>query len=827
MMTVRYDYLIAGGRVVDPDQGIDAIRDLAISGDRIAALAESIPAEQARQVYDARGRLVCPGLIDLHTHIGWGHAHSLDPDLLAYLGGATTNCDAGTVGRLWYQGWKRFVHDTSRSRALLFLCANDIGQLWHDHWRLEAIKPAVTGAFIREHRDVIIGVKLRLLNIEHERPSTIRTAALVKEMAAIAGVPTMFHMPEGTAIQPAIIDLMEPGDILTHCFASVFHLFRDNQVLGIESRAAAQARGIILDVGHGQAGFDFQIAAAYQAAGVLPDTISTDLHGNCIWRRAFDMPTVMSKFLYLGMSLPEVIRRATINPARAIRRDSEIGSLAVGKIADIAVLELLDGQFELTDGHDRNRVTARQRLRAVTTFCRGQPLPYIGEYARDRATWLPRAAPVPPSHASAGGSPAARLVERRPAADTGLLIRGGRLIDPAQGIDGQYDIAIQNGRITAIGHGLPSGDDTIVIEAAGQLVTPGLIDFNTHVNWGTLDCLAPDQLMLTGGTTTVVDAGTVGALDYRQFATFVAEPAQSRVLAFLNASAIGSLWEPEYDDLMLVWVPGESLQFMTRPYDLIIQEAHRLRGVTLRLFAPERSRTDPLEALARAKDIAELAAVPLMLQLAEQPISGRPYQSLAPYLRLLTAGDILSRPLSAAAGPLLFDAAGKLRPELDAARRRGIRLDLGHGRHWFDFATARRAIDQGLAPDIISSGLTGDCVNEVVFDLPTTMSKLLALGLPLPEVIAAATINPATALGLTDELGCLRPGAPADVTLLTLENGRFPLVDSSGTTLIADQRLVARQLLRAGQLLPIQPARPGAAHTQRAPTSSTAELGRR
>jgi dihydroorotase len=390
-LSVLYDLVIAGGRVIDPPQGLDAVQDVAIHGDRIAAVAPAIDRALARQVVDARGRVVCAGLIDLHTHIGWGHAHSLDPDLLAYLGGATTNCDAGTVGRLWFRGWRRFVHEACHSRALVFLCANDIGQLWHDHWRLDALNPAVTGAFIREHRDVIVGVKLRLLNIEHARPSTLVTAARVKEMAAIAGVPTMFHMPEGTTIQPSIIAQMEPGDILTHCFASVFHLFAGDRVLGLETRIAAQERGILLDVGHGQAGFDFQIAAAYLAAGVAPDTISTDLHGNCIWRRAFDMPTVMSKFLYLGMSLPEVIRRATINPARAIRRDHDLGSLHVGKFADIAVLELMDGRFELTDGHDRNRVTARQMLRAVTTICRGRPLPYQGEYPRSRATWLPKA----------------------------------------------------------------------------------------------------------------------------------------------------------------------------------------------------------------------------------------------------------------------------------------------------------------------------------------------------------------------------------------------------------------------------------------------------
>lgn len=387
-----YDWLIKGGRLIDPDQNIDGPRDVAISGDRVAAIAESIPEEEARQVYQARGRIVSPGLIDLHTHIAWGHNHSVDPDFLAYLGGATTNVDAGTVGRLWYRGWKRFVHDACFSRALCFLNANSFGMMWNDHFTLDAIEPDVTGRFIREHRDAIVGVKLRLIAEAGAAP-ILEAARLAKELAVAGGVPLMFQLPTGVAIQPAVISILQQGDIITHCWAYGMHFYTSgDRVMGIESRVEAQKRGVILDLGHGQAGFDFRVAGTYLEAGVLPDTISSDLHGGCIWRRAFDMPTVMTKLLCLGVPLPEIIKRSTINPARVIGRDGEIGSLRVGKKADVAILEVCDGTFEIVDGHDRNKVIAEQRLRAVKTFCSGRPLEFEGEYERSRMTWLPKKA---------------------------------------------------------------------------------------------------------------------------------------------------------------------------------------------------------------------------------------------------------------------------------------------------------------------------------------------------------------------------------------------------------------------------------------------------
>jgi dihydroorotase len=388
-MANTYDWLIKGGRVIDPDQGIDAVREIGVADGKITALAESLPESGAKNVYNARGRIVTAGLVDLHTHIGWGHNHSLDPDLLAYLGGATTNCDAGTVGRLWFRGWKKFVHDACHSRALVFINANSFGMMWNDHFSLDAIDPETTGRFIREHRDVIVGVKIRLEDEPTAAP-VVLAARKAKDLATIGGVPLMFQIPAGVSCQSSILPVLQAGDIITHCYAHPMHLIVNGKVLGIDTRKEAQARGVILDLGHGQAGFDFKVADAYLSAGIKPDTISSDLHGGCIWRRAFDMPTIMSKLLYLGMSLPDIIMRSTINPAKVIGLDRQIGSLRVGKIADIAVFELMEGKFEFVDGHDRNRVTAARRLRVRKTFCSGKPLPFEGEYDRSRMSWLPK-----------------------------------------------------------------------------------------------------------------------------------------------------------------------------------------------------------------------------------------------------------------------------------------------------------------------------------------------------------------------------------------------------------------------------------------------------
>jgi dihydroorotase len=376
-----------------------------------------------------------------------------------------------------------------------------------------------------------------------------------------------------------------------------------------------------------------------------------------------------------------------------------------------------------------------------------------------------------------------------------LLIKGGRVIDPAQGIDALLDVAIQGHLMAAVAPGIPASQATAVYDARGKIVTPGLIDLNTHINWGTLECVDPDLLFLTGAVTTNVDAGTVGARDFLQFKTFIAQNSRSRVLAFINASFIGMLWAPEYFDSNLLTVTENDRLFMKPPEELIGEEQAILKGVTMRVFGREISGERTLQAVYRAKDVALMAGTPLMLQIH----SGA--ESLSAILDVLTAGDIVSGVFGSSTRKAVFSDDGAIRPEVARAQERGVLFDVGHGRRSFDFRVAADAMRVGLVPDTISSGLNGDCIAEVVCDLPTTLSKFLYLGMSLPDVIERATANPAKIVGMTDQIGSLRSGSIADVSILELAEGAITLQDGAGNSVCARQALKAAAAFCKGALV--------------------------
>jgi dihydroorotase len=222
---------------------------------------------------------------------------------------------------------------------------------------------------------------------------------------------------------------------------------------------------------------------------------------------------------------------------------------------------------------------------------------------------------------------------------------------------------------------------------------------------------------------------------------------------------------------------------MQRPQDLIPAESAILKGLTMRVFGPKTAGNKTAEAVALAKDVALLASVPLVLQLAELP------DCLPEILDMLDGGDMLSRVYSSLVGPHLFgDANPRVRAAFEAAVGRGVLLDVGHGLGGFSFKVAESALQQGYLPNTISSGIYGDCADHVVFDLPTTLSKFLNLGISLPEVIRRATEHPARLIGEND-LGTLRVGGPADISILQLEAGEFTFVDGQGGTLHGSSKL--------------------------------------
>jgi len=360
----RYDLLLKGGHVIDPANHVDAVLDVAVSKDRIAAVEKDIPVGQAGKVVDASGLYVTPGLIDIHVHIGhggapldWftpeGRAHTRPYGIPADMflqAGVTTVVDAGSAGADTFLLEKEEVIDRSRVRVLAFLniVANGMqGDLEQTVDQMDVKKCAAT---IRKYRDTIVGVKTAHYWTEQPWDGEHTPWAAVdraEECGQAVNVPVMFDFwprPDRTYAD-LILKKMRPGDIHTHVFAQQFPIIlADGKINPI--LAEARARGVIFDVGHGAGSFWFRNAVPAVKQGFIPDSMSTDLHSENF--TILSLTQVMSKFLSMGVPLDDLIVRATVNPAREIHRP-ELGTLTVGKEADIAVLEQLNGSFSYID----------------------------------------------------------------------------------------------------------------------------------------------------------------------------------------------------------------------------------------------------------------------------------------------------------------------------------------------------------------------------------------------------------------------------------------------------------------------------------------------
>ena len=377
---MKYDVLIDGGEVIDPSQRLRGRLDVAVTGDRIADIGPDLPAEQARHVIDARGRLVMPGLIDLHMHAYRDHTTlGLDPDPLGAAGGVTTMLDTGSAGSHNFPGFLRDVIIPAQTEvlALIHLSASGLATFNRTGELLDRAlaDPEGVVATIRAHPSIAVGVKIRatarLMGRGEAGWANLKDAVAA---AREAGTMLMVHIGETPMSVPEILELLEPGDCITHCFkgGSERILDRDDRVWPAVREAAE--RGVIFDVGHGSGSFEWEVAEAAIEQGFPPQTISTDLHTLNVNGPVFDMPTTMSKFLHLGMSVEDVVERSTLAPARALLRDHEIGTLRPGTRADIAVLEEREGSFVFTDSMGTDRIGTRC-LRAVATVRRGQIVP--------------------------------------------------------------------------------------------------------------------------------------------------------------------------------------------------------------------------------------------------------------------------------------------------------------------------------------------------------------------------------------------------------------------------------------------------------------------
>ena len=368
---MKYDLLIKGGTVTDPGQGLRGVLDVALADGKIAALEGEIPADQAQQVIDASGKLVTPGLIDFHTHLYWGATSiGLEPDPVCARSGVTTIVDAGSSNAGSFAGFRRFIVEPARSRVFGFLHATPYPRPGVDPIAHAKSNMSGTVKVVEENRDVILGLKLFVAgNMVGEYGLGLLQVA--REIADRAQVPIMVHIGFAPPSLAEILSLLGEGDIVTHSFNGHQNRIVDDAGMIFPEVLDARQRGVILDIGHGSGSFSFDTARAMLKQDQPPDVISTDLYSSNVDGPVFDLPTTLSKFLCLGMSLEQVIAAATERPGQIIGREDGLGMLKVGGAGDVSILELVEGEFELVDCH-RQKLVAGQRLVSRGSVCRGR-----------------------------------------------------------------------------------------------------------------------------------------------------------------------------------------------------------------------------------------------------------------------------------------------------------------------------------------------------------------------------------------------------------------------------------------------------------------------
>ena len=369
-----YDLVIRNATVIDPAHGLSARRDLAVERGRIAAVAPEISPDVGWEALDASGHVVTPGLIDIHVHVYPGVSHyGIPPDSTCLARGVTTACDAGSAGGDTFDGLRRYVIDVSETRVLAFLNISAIGMVDPLDNELEDLRYANTEraiAVCERNRDVIQGVKVRLSRSNVGR-NGVEPLRLAKRAAEAVGMPLMVHVGDTPAPLGAILEELRPRDIVTHCFHGREHGVLDETGRVFPEVAEAVRKGIVFDVGHGVGSFSFDVARKALAQGLVPATISSDLHFYNVNGPVFDLATTMSKFLLLGLSLEDVLAKTTSTPAGLLGLDDRLGSLGEGCLADITVWKLVEGDFLFEDSVKQQKI-GRHKLEPVAVIRRGR-----------------------------------------------------------------------------------------------------------------------------------------------------------------------------------------------------------------------------------------------------------------------------------------------------------------------------------------------------------------------------------------------------------------------------------------------------------------------
>jgi dihydroorotase len=379
-----------------------------------------------------------------------------------------------------------------------------------------------------------------------------------------------------------------------------------------------------------------------------------------------------------------------------------------------------------------------------------------------------------------------------------LVLKNGTVVDPAGDIHGRYDVAIRDGRIAAVGADLGTSSSTTVIDVDGLILTPGLIDIHTHVAETIMPiAVTPDEAGVRSGVTAVSDAGSVGYANYDAFKHLVVNKARTDIFCFLHLCPTGQAVSPE--------IGWEHLD-PERVVDLVEKESDVIRGIKIRANGPAVVNPD-LKILTLAKKLCVRTGLPLMVHAGLNSEESVPSDVLAGFnrdmLSMLGAGDILPHAYTARRGGLV-GGDDSLLPELIDASKRGVVIDAAPAKSHFSFERTRIALENGLYPTTLSTDITRtNYQGPALFSLPVVMSKFLALGLTIDEVVEKTTIAPARILKEDHQRGSLRVGFRADITVFELITGTFLFSDgSAGNTLRGSQLLEPRTAIKDGESIP-------------------------